>query len=494
MAQVFRAYHPQLDRYVAIKVLRADLVEDEEFLTRFQREARAVAALRHPNIVQVYDFDVQEGDYYMVMELLEGDTLKARLNDYRLRSEQIPLGEVVRIILDVLDGLAYAHSEGMIHRDIKPANILLSKRGQAVIGDFGIAQIIGGTRHTATGALMGTLHYIAPEQGLEGRSDARSDIYSLGIVLYEMFTGAPPFDADTPLAILMKHLNDPLPLPRQIDASIPEPFERVILKALSKDPEARFQGAGEMAEALRAAAEQAEIELPSRISLPLSFKTAEAPSESVAVLSGASREKVTDVQFAADETDATLGKKLEEERAAAMATQTQASTAQPAAEGEDLSPTAVRSLKRHWAGESNLWKSVPAAIGILIGANLLVVMLGILTKRWAFGRGWAMEPLLVGLLLCTIMAASGLTGMIIPTAIVLGNGILLTYSALTNWWGQWAFLWILEPALVFGSIWLLTWLNKQEDRASQLELIAFTLWRIAIVLILANIVGGFIFG
>ena len=143
MAQVYRAYHPQLDRYVALKVLRSDLVEEGEFLVRFRREAQAVAGLRHPNIVQVFDFDVQGDIYFMVMELLEGDTLKARLNDYRLRGEQMPRGETVRILLDVLDGLAYAHSEGMIHRDIKPANIMLTKRGQAVIGDFGIAQIVG---------------------------------------------------------------------------------------------------------------------------------------------------------------------------------------------------------------------------------------------------------------------------------------------------------------------------------------------------------------
>jgi tRNA A-37 threonylcarbamoyl transferase component Bud32 len=315
MAQVYRAYHPQLDRYVAVKVLRSDLVEDEEFLARFRREARAVAALRHPNIVQVFDFDVHGDIYYMVMELLEGDTLKTRLNDYRARQEMMPSGEVVRILLDVLDGLAYAHSEGMIHRDIKPANILLSRRGQAVVADFGIAQIVGGTQYTVSGALMGTLNYMAPEQGLESHSDARSDIYSLGIVYYEMLTQRTPFDADTPLAILMKHLNDPLPLPRQVAPAIPEPFERVVLKALAKRPEERYQSAAEMAQALRQAAEAAGVELPARISLPLSFTTVQAPAESVAVLSGTAREKIADAGFAADDTDGTLGQRLAAERA-----------------------------------------------------------------------------------------------------------------------------------------------------------------------------------
>ena len=176
MARVYRAFHPQLNRYVAIKVLRSDLVDEEEFLVRFRREAQAVAALRHPNVVQVFDSDVQGDVYYMVLELLEGDTLKTRLNDYRTRDERMPLGEMVRILLDVLDGMAYAHSEGMIHRDIKPGNVLLTKRGQAVVADFGIARIVGSTQHTAAGALMGTLNYIAPEQELKTSSKPQAPL------------------------------------------------------------------------------------------------------------------------------------------------------------------------------------------------------------------------------------------------------------------------------------------------------------------------------
>ncbi|MGC1378539.1 MAG: protein kinase, partial [Anaerolineales bacterium] len=254
MAQVYRAYHPQLDRYVAIKVLRSDLVEHDEFLARFRREAHAVSGLRHPNIVQVFDFDVQDEQYYMVMELLEGNTLRARLNDYRARGQRMPLPDVLRILTEVLAGLGYAHSEGVIHRDIKPANIMLTKRDVAVVTDFGIAQIVGATQYTVSGALMGTLSYMAPEQGFKGQCDARSDIYSLGIVLYEMLTGYTPFDADTPLAILMKHLNDPLPLPSRSDPSLPAVLEPIVLKALAKDPDDRYQSAAEMAAALQAAA------------------------------------------------------------------------------------------------------------------------------------------------------------------------------------------------------------------------------------------------
>ena len=314
MAQVYRAFHPQLERYVAIKVLRSDLVEEEEFLVRFRREAKAVAALRHPHIVQVFDFDVEDDLYYMVMELLEGDTLKAYLNSYRTRGERMPLGEMVRILLDVMDGLAYAHAEGIVHRDIKPANVLLTRRGQAVLTDFGIAQIVGTTRYTMSGALMGTLNYMAPEQGLEGHGEVRSDIYSMGIMFFEMVTGRTPYDADTPLAILMKHLNDPLPLPHKLAPDLPEALERVILKALAKQPEDRYASAVEMAKALEEAAAEAGIEVPERISLP-QVKELQPPAAPAAVFSGEARQHISDHGFAVDDTDADLARRLAEQPA-----------------------------------------------------------------------------------------------------------------------------------------------------------------------------------
>jgi serine/threonine protein kinase len=436
MARVYRAYHPQLDRYVAIKVLRADLVEEEEFLARFRREARAVAALRHPNIVQVFDFDVQDDVYYMVMELMEGDTLKARLGDYAARGEPMPLGEMTRILLDVLDGLAYAHSEGMIHRDIKPANIMLTRRGQAVLTDFGIAQIVGGTRYTVSGALMGTLNYMAPEQGLEGHSDARSDIYSLGIVLYEIFTGRTPFDADTPLAILMKHVNDPLTLPHQLNAATPEPYERIILKALAKHPEDRYQSAQEMAQALRDAAQATRVTLPERISLPLSFSTAEAPSEPVAVFSGTAREKIADAQriAAADDTDTTLSKRL-----AAPSGAQDKPQAQPAAMPEPVAPPQV----------SGLGKTVLSTLGFIALVISAVVLLAGFTGRWEIiERGWPIVVILVGFLLSAIMVSTALMAMVIPISIVSGTGMILSYFSITGRWDRW-FIWLLEPALVF---------------------------------------------
>ncbi len=509
MARVYRAYHPQLDRYVAVKVLRSDLVDEEEFLARFQREARAVASLRHPNIVQVFDADARGDLYYMVMELLEGDTLATRLGDYRARGKRMPLGEVVRVLLDLLDGLAYAHSEGMIHRDVKPANVLLTRRGQAVLTDFGIAQIVGGTKYTVTGALMGTLAYMAPEQGLEGQCDARTDLYSLGIVLYEMLTGEPPFDAETPLAILMKHVNDPLPLPRQIEPDIPVPLERVVLKVLAKRPQDRYQSAEEMAAALQAAAEAADIELPGRISLPLSFTTPEAPSESVAVLSGTARDNVREAEFATEDTDARLGAKLAAEAAARPPAQPAAQpTAQPTAEsGVNLSPHGgprerapdepekVRARKgraepnvveqaarltEYEGGE----RAILNAVALLVGYNLAAIFLGTMTGWWGtYARGWPVELLLAGLLLSAVMGASGSIWILIPAGIVLGNGVLFSFYALTNAWGLWAFLWPLEPLLVGGVIWYVVRLAGDEAHAGEVaRRLARRLWRPTILL------------
>ena len=462
MASVYRAYHPQLDRYVAIKVLRGELVEEGEFLARFQREAKLVASLRHTNIVQAFDGDMQGDVFYMVMELLEGDTLKARLNDYRLRGEAVPPGEVVRIMLDVLDGLAYAHSEGMIHRDIKPANIMLTKRGQAVLTDFGIAQIVGGTRHTISGALMGTLNYMAPEQGMESRSDARSDLYSLGIVLYEMLTGHTPFDADTPLAVLMKHVNDPVPPPGSFGVAVPQPFERVLLKSLTKRPEDRYQTAGEMAQALRSVATEAGIELPARISLPLSFTTPAAPAESVAVFSGTTRSKLTDAQFAHGDTDAALGQRLAAEQAAVPAAAQAAPQVppQPAPSQATTSHPAASESRLSIAG-----KAVLGALGIVFGGNLLLAMLaGFMRSYSIFTHGWPIELFLVGLGLCLIMQLVDSIWLLIPVGIISGNGLLMVYYQFTGNWSDWYYLWPLEPLIIGASITLSIWLAGRSDR------------------------------
>ena len=214
MAEVYKAYQASLDRYVAIKLMHAFLADEKEFLARFEREAKVVATLRHPNIVQVYDFDVDNGVYYMVMEFINGETLKARLQALEARGEWVSLDDAVRIVLAVGSALKYAHERGMVHRDVKPANVMITTEGQVILTDFGIAKIVSASNLTASGAMVGTPSYMAPEQGMGQPGDERSDIYSLGVMLYQLVVGRLPFDADTPLAVVLKHINEPLPLPR----------------------------------------------------------------------------------------------------------------------------------------------------------------------------------------------------------------------------------------------------------------------------------------
>ncbi len=255
MARVYKAYQASLDRYVALKVLHGHLAEESDFIERFEREATAVARLRHPNIVQVYDYDDQDDLYFIVMEFIEGPTLKAELAERRKRSNedgenQFSLDEVSRIVGTLADAIDYAHSRGMIHRDLKPGNIMFSSDGDVLLTDFGLARMVYSTRHTKTGALSGTPAYMSPEQVQGTRVDARSDTYSLGVITYEMLTGRVPFEADTSYAIMSKHVTDPVPMPSELNNSIEPEVESVLLKGLRKDPEDRYQTAGEFAGAL----------------------------------------------------------------------------------------------------------------------------------------------------------------------------------------------------------------------------------------------------
>jgi len=253
MAEVYKAYQESLDRYVAIKILHPFLAQEEGFLARFRREAKAVAALRHSNIIQVFDFDYDsERDiYYMVMEYIDGPSLKVRLRELAQRGERLPLAEIVHIAAAVADALDYAHRRGMVHRDVKPANVMFTGEGQVILTDFGIAKMVNVTGLTASGAMVGTPAYMAPEQGMGEAGDERSDIYSLGVMLYEMATGVLPFEADTPMGVVLKHINEPLPPPRSVRPDLPVALERVIIRALAKDPNQRYQTAAAMAADLR---------------------------------------------------------------------------------------------------------------------------------------------------------------------------------------------------------------------------------------------------
>jgi tetratricopeptide (TPR) repeat protein len=255
MATVFKAYHANLDRYVAIKVLHPAFKQEPNFLARFQREARIVANLEHPNIVPVYDFSEHQGAPYLVMRYIEGKTLKEHL-----RGRPVPLGEVLTVLQPVCQALAYAHGQNVLHRDIKPSNIILTGDGHVFLADFGLARIAQSGESSLTKDMMvGTPQYISPEQA-KGISDldARTDIYSLSVVLFEMLTGRVPFSADTPYAVIHDHIFSPLPLPRSINPDIPPEVEQVLLKGLAKERDDRFASVEKMLESLERAIEQAD--------------------------------------------------------------------------------------------------------------------------------------------------------------------------------------------------------------------------------------------
>jgi len=261
MADVYKAYQPGLDRYVAIKVLHPFLARQTDFLSRFQREARVVAMLRHPNIIQVYDFDydVDDDAYYMVMELIEGPTLKARLQEASAKGILLPFAESAEIAIAIANALAYAHQRGMVHRDIKPANIMFGQDGQPILADFGIAKMVDISGLTASGTMVGTPAYMSPEQGMGQTGDERSDIYSLGVVLYQLATGQLPFEADTFMGVVLKHINEAPTPPGDLRPGVPPSIQAAITKAMAKNPEDRYQTASEFASDLR----QAVASLPS---------------------------------------------------------------------------------------------------------------------------------------------------------------------------------------------------------------------------------------
>jgi parallel beta-helix repeat protein len=251
MSAVYKGTDPNLRRTVAIKLIHSHLSEDPQFVSRFEVEAAAVAQLKHPNVIQVFDFDHDEDTYYMVLEFIPGETLQERLKRLGAASQRLSPKEAIKIAASICDALDYAHKRGMIHRDVKPANIMLSLQGQAILMDFGIAKIIGGKEHTATGAVVGTAMYMSPEQAKGELPDARVDVYALGVTLFEMLSGRPPFESDSAMTLMMMHVNDPVPDLSEITPDVPQQLVAVVGKALAKDREQRFQTAADFASALR---------------------------------------------------------------------------------------------------------------------------------------------------------------------------------------------------------------------------------------------------
>jgi len=247
MATVYKAYQANMDRHVAIKVLPIHYAADPNFKKRFSQEARTIAKLEHPHILPVHDFGEADGYLYIVMRIVETGSLADLLKQQPL----LPPAQIRQLVTQIADALDYAHTHGVIHRDIKPGNVLLDERGNCLLTDFGIAKIAeSSTFFTNTGGILGTPAYMSPEQALGQKLDGRSDIYALGVILYQMATKSLPFKADTPMALAFKHVNEPLPPPRTVNSSIPPQVEQVIIKSLSKQPADRFATARDLAQAL----------------------------------------------------------------------------------------------------------------------------------------------------------------------------------------------------------------------------------------------------
>ena len=258
MANVYLAQDTILDRKVAVKILRGDLAEDEKFVRRFQREAISASSLNDPNIVEVYDVGEDDGKYFIVMEYVQGLTLKQLIK----KRGSLTLPEVVDIMLQLTSAVAHAHESYIIHRDIKPQNVIILEDGRVKIMDFGIAVALNAGEFTQTNSVMGTVYYIPPEQANGGAATIKSDIYSLGILMYELVTGHVPFKGDNPVEVAIKHMNEPIPSICEYDPEMPQSIENIILRASAKNPRNRYESAWEMHEDLETALDKERFNEP----------------------------------------------------------------------------------------------------------------------------------------------------------------------------------------------------------------------------------------
>src|SRR5213080_404360 len=279
MANVYLAEDQELGRRVAIKILNERHANDDQFVERFRREAQNAAALSHPNIVSIYDRGEAEGSYYIAMEYLDGRSLKELI----VSRGPAPVGVAVEYARQILSALRFAHRHGIVHRDIKPHNVLVDGEGRVKVTDFGIARA-GTSQMTETGSIVGTAQYLSPEQAKGGEVDPRSDLYSLGVVLYELLTGKTPFDGETPVEIAMKHLSTTPRPPSKLRPDVPRELDMVVMRALAKNPDERYQSADEMEADLERVARGARV---SAATVDSATQVLKRPAAATAVVGGA---------------------------------------------------------------------------------------------------------------------------------------------------------------------------------------------------------------
>ncbi|MCM2533462.1 Stk1 family PASTA domain-containing Ser/Thr kinase [Neobacillus pocheonensis] len=271
MANVYLAHDMILDRDVAVKMLRLDFANDDEFIRRFHREAQSATSLNHPNIVNIYDVGEENELYYIVMEYVDGQTLK----QYIQQNSQLRVEEAIGIMRQLTSAISDAHQNHIIHRDIKPHNILVDHNGNVKITDFGIAMALSATSITQTNSVLGSVHYLSPEQARGGMANKKSDIYSLGIVMFELLTGRLPFSGESAVSIALKHLQSETPSVRRWNPNIPQSVENIVLKATAKDPFHRYNSVDEMEEDLRTALDSERLNEPKFV-IPLDDEATKA--------------------------------------------------------------------------------------------------------------------------------------------------------------------------------------------------------------------------
>ncbi|OGO28026.1 MAG: hypothetical protein A2Z16_06635 [Chloroflexi bacterium RBG_16_54_18] len=396
MSAVYKAFDPNLKRVVAVKLIHAHLSQNPEFLGRFETEAAAVAKLRHPNIVQVYDFNHDEGLFYMVLEYIEGETLYDRLHQLKDEGKHLEIKDTIRYALNVSEAVDYAHQKMMYHRDIKPANVMITPQDQAVLMDFGIAKIVGEQAHTAAGNVIGTVRYMAPEQILGQKADHRADIYSTGVMLFEMLAGRAPFEGDSAVSMMKMHLNDPVPDLQELGVQVPANLTAITIRALEKERERRYQTAGEMANALKKALiqyEHKEAEL---------FRTVRLAQDELADLSAPTQQVLVPDQAAPlESTDPGKTRKIGDDR---LLEEVQApAAAQPAKppSGDPLKTVAVdyEDVKEPGMGQTEQMASGAAPgsqAGVMEAQRAPIPASGAAPGKSASSGKRKLNPLLVG--------------------------------------------------------------------------------------------------